>query len=141
MVNEDRVNGDIQVNDMIGERYRVVAQNTDIVTMHKIFYGTCDKIIPTWKSFVKFKFVDITDQFHEPTQNDTWLVIDLNDSLYSNGWIFMKMMEPELTKEIRKYRKITTLANLCRNQIPFKTRIETQGTYISDVINDVVGSY
>jgi hypothetical protein len=126
---------------MIGERYRVVAQNTNIVTMHKIFYGTCDKITPTHKSFVKFKFVDITDQFNEPTKNDKWLVIDLNDSLYSNGWTFMKIMEPELTREIRKYRKIKTLANLCRIQISYQTRLETQGTYISDVINDVVGSY
>ena len=125
---------------MIGKRYRVVAQNTDVVTMHKIFYGTCDKIIPTWKSFVKCKFVDITDQYHEPTQNDKWLLINLNDSLYSNGWIFMKLMEPELSREIQRYNEIRSynvpsLANLCRMQISYKTRIEMQGTYIDDVIN------
>lgn len=122
---------------IVGERYRVVAQNTDILTMHKIFYGTCDKIIPTWKSFVKFKFIDLTDQYHEPMQNDKWLVIDLNDSLYSNGWIFMKLMEPELSREIQGYNKQTTLANLCRSQISYKTRIEMQGTYISDVIERI----
>jgi hypothetical protein len=120
----------------IGERYRVVAQNTDVITSHKIFYGTCDTITPTRRSFVKIKFIDLTNQYHNPMSNSKWIVIDLNDSLYSNGWIFMKLMEPELTREIKRYKKmkIPSLLNLCRKSIPYDTRIEYQGTYISDVI-------
>jgi hypothetical protein len=122
----------------IGERYRIVAQNTDVITSHKIFYGTCDTITPTRRSFVKIKFIDLTNQYHTPLSNDKWIVIDLNDSLYSNGWIFMKLMEPELTREIKRYKKmkIPSLANLCRKSISYKTRIDYQGTFISDVINN-----
>ena len=120
----------------IGERYRVVAQNTEVITLHKIFYGTCDTITPTRRSFVKIKFIDLTNQYHQPMSNSKWIVIDLNDSLYSNGWIFMKLMEPELTREIKRYKKmkIPSLLNLCRKSIPYDTQIEYQGTYIRDII-------
>ena len=122
----------------IGERYRVVAQNTDVITSHKIFYGTCETITPTRRSFVKIKLIDLTNQYHQPMSNSKWIVIDLNDSLYSNGWIFMKLMDPELTREIKRYKKmkIPSLLNLCRKSISYKTRIEYQGTFVYDVINN-----
>ena len=48
----------------------------------------------------------------------------------------MKLMEPELTREIKEHKKmkIPSLLNLCRKSISYKTRIDFQGTYISDVI-------
>jgi hypothetical protein len=120
----------------IGERYRVVAQNTDVIPLNAVFYGTCETITPTGKSFVKIKFIDLTNRYHNPITNPKWIVIDLNDSIYSNGWLLMKLMEPELTREIKKHKqmKIPTLLNLCRNRIPYDTKLEYQGTYISDVI-------
>jgi hypothetical protein len=120
----------------IGERYRVVAQNTDVITSHKIFYGTCNSITPTGRRFVKIKFIDLTNRYHTPMSNVKWIVIDLNDPLYSNGWILMKLMEPELTREIIKYKKmkIPSLLYLCRKSIPYDTQVEYQGTYINDVI-------
>jgi hypothetical protein len=123
----------------IGERYRVVAQNTDVITSHKIFYGTCYSITPTGRRFVKIKFIDLTNRCHNPISNVKWIVIDLNDPLYSNGWILMKLMEPELTREIKRYKKmkIPSLLNLCRKSISNNTRIEYQGTYISDVIEGI----
>ena len=44
-------------------------------------------------------------------------------------------MKPELKREIQKHYKIASLANLCRKHITYKTQIEVQGTFISDVIN------
>jgi hypothetical protein len=50
----------------------------------------------------------------------------------------MQIMKPELAHQICQ-QKIPSLANLCRTHIPYKTRIEMQGTYIDHVINDDVG--
>jgi hypothetical protein len=117
---------------MIGGRYRVVPYDVE----DTIFYGTCKNItkVPIYDKFIKIKFEDITDQYDNVLQDKTILFIHLSDSKYINNWIFMKIMEPELTQEIRRYNKCSTLANMCRKQIPFKTRVEAQGTYINDVI-------
>ena len=122
---------------MIGERYRLVPYDVDEDTT---FFGTCHSItqVPIYDKFIKFNFVDITDKFNELLPDKT-ILYHISDSKYINNWKIMKLMKPELTKEIKGYNKIPTLANLCRNQIPYKTRVEAQGTYIDDVINDVVG--
>jgi hypothetical protein len=126
-------------NHMIGDRYRVVPYDID---EHTTFYGTCYSItqVPIYDKFIKINFEDITDQY-DNTMQDKTILIHTSDSIYINNWKIMKLMNPELTQEIRRYNKCPTLANMCRNLIPYKTRIETQGTYISDVINDVVGSH
>jgi hypothetical protein len=123
---------------MIGERYRLVPYDVDEDTT---FFGTCHSIkqVPIYDKFIKFNFVDITDKFNELLPDKT-ILYHISDSIYINNWKIMKLMKPELTKEICRY-KIPTLANLCRNQISYKTRVDAQGTYISDVINDVVGSH
>jgi hypothetical protein len=116
---------------MVGERYRLVPYDVDEDTT---FFGTCRSItqVPIYDKFIKIKFEDITDQYDNALQDKT-ILYHISDSKYINNWKIMKIMEPELTKEIC-YRKIPTLANLCRKQIPFKTRVDAQGTYISDVI-------
>ena len=119
-------------NHMVGERYRLVPYDVDEDTT---FFGTCNSItqVPIYDKFIKFNFVDITDKFHTPMPNKT-ILYHISDSIYINNWKIMKIMKPELTIEIR-YRKIPTLANLCRSQIPYKTRVDAQGTFIDDVIN------
>ena len=64
---------------------------------------------------------------------EKWCIMDL---LYNNDYIIMQIIKPELAHQIHK-RKIPTLANLCRKSIPYKTRIEIQGTYINDVVGIV----
>ena len=120
---------------MIGERYRLVPYDVDEDTT---FFGTCHSItqVPIYDKFIKFNFVDITDTFNELLPDKT-ILYHISDSKYINNWKIMKLMKPELTREIQRYRKITTLANLCRIKIPYKTRVELQGTYMSDVINDI----
>jgi hypothetical protein len=119
---------------MVGERYRVVPYDEDTT-----FFGTCHSIkqVPIYDKFIKIKFVDIT-KFNELLPDKT-ILYHISDSLYINNCRFMKLMKPELTREIKGYNKIPTLANMCRSKIPYKTHIEIQGTYIIDVINNVVG--
>ena len=120
-------------NHMVGERYRLVPYDVDEDTT---FFGTCHSItqVPIYDKFIKFNFVDITDKFHTPMPNKT-ILYHISDSIYINNWKIMKIMKPELTIEIQEHRKIPTLANLCRSKIPYKTRVEAQGTFIDDVIN------
>jgi len=120
-------------NHMVGERYRLVPYDVDEDTT---FFGTCHSItqVPIYDKFIKFNFVDITDKFNELLPDKT-ILYHISDSIYINNWKIMKIMKPELTIEIQGYNKIPTLANLCRNKIPYKTRIDSQGTYIDDVIN------
>ena len=119
-------------NHMVGERYRLVPYDVDEDTT---FFGTCHSItqVPIYDKFIKFNFVDITDKFNELLPDKT-ILYHISDSKYINNWKIMKIMKPELTKEICRY-KIPTLANLCRNQISYKTRVDAQGTFIDDVIN------
>jgi hypothetical protein len=119
-------------NHMIGERYILVPPILEDTT----FFGTCHSItqVPIYDKFIKFNFVDITDKFNELLPDKT-ILYHISDSIYINNWKIMKIMKPELTIEIQGYNKIPTLANLCRNKIPYKTRIDSQGTYIDDVIN------
>jgi len=116
---------------MIGERYRLVPPILEDTT----FFGTCHSItqVPIYDKFIKINFEDITDQYDNAIPDKT-ILYHISDSIYINNWKIMKLMKPELTREIC-YRKIPTLANMSRNQIPYKTRVEYQGTYISDVIN------
>jgi hypothetical protein len=53
----------------------------------------------------------------------------------------MQMMDYELTCEIKRHKKmeLPSLATLCRKRISYETRVEYQGTFISDLINDDVG--
>ena len=117
---------------MIGERYRLVHYDVD---EDITFFGTCHSIsqVPIYDTFIKIKFEDITDQFNELLPDKT-ILIHTSDSIYINNWKIMKLMKPELTREI-KQGKIPTLANMCRSHIPYQTRLEAQGTYIDDVIN------
>lgn len=119
-------------NHMVGERYRLVPYDVDEDTT---FFGTCHSItqVPIYDKFIKFNFIDITDKFNELLPDKT-ILYHISDSKYINNWKIMKIMKPELTREIC-YRKIPTLANLCRSKIPYKTRVEAQGTFIDDVIN------
>jgi hypothetical protein len=122
---------------MIGERYRLVHYDVDEDTT---FFGTCHSIsqVPIYDTFIKIKFEDITDQFNELLPDKT-ILIHTSDSIYINNWKLMKLIKPELSREIQQNNEIPTLANLCRSKIPYKTRIELQGTYINDVINYIVG--
>jgi hypothetical protein len=121
---------------MIGERYRLVHYDVDEDTT---FFGTCHSIsqVPIYDTFIKIKFEDITDQFNELLPDKT-ILIHTSDSIYINNWKIMKLMKPELTREICQYNeiqgKIPTLANMCRRHIPYQTRLEAQGTYIDDLI-------
>ena len=117
----------------IGERYKVSNHPNNIFTQYPTFYGTC-QCFTTDGRFIRVQFINLKNYFHEPMPYEKWCLIDLCNYDY----ICMRMMNPEIAKEIHRY-KIPTLANLCRSHIPFKTRIEAQGTYIDDVINDVVG--
>ena len=129
-------------NHMIGQRYRVAPYDVDEDTT---FYGTCHSItqVPIYDTFIKINFEDITDKYDNAFPDKT-ILFHISESKYINNWKIMKLMKPELTREIQRYNeihgKIPTLANLCRRKIPYKTRVELQGTYMSDVINDVVGS-
>ena len=121
----------------IGERYRVVPPNILKQIGETVFYGTCHSItsVPIYERFIKVQFIDLTDKFHEPLPENKTMVVDLI-SIYPDDWRFMKMMEPELTSEIKGHTnmKIPSLANLCRTHIPYDTQVEYQGTYINDLI-------
>jgi hypothetical protein len=114
----------------IGERYKVC--NNNLFISSPTFYGTC-RCVSNHENgrFTRIQFTNLTNYFHEPMPYEKWCLIDLHNPY---DYIFMKIMKPELAHQIRQ-RKIPTLANLCRSHIPYKTRIEIQGTYIDDVIN------
>ena len=116
----------------IGARYKVRTNNVFI--SGPTFYGTC-QCISTHENgrFIRVQFTNLTNYFHEPMPYEKWCVMDL---LYNNDYIIMQIMKPDLAHQIHK-RKIPTLANLCRKSIPYKTRIEIQGTYINDVVGIV----
>lgn len=123
-------------NHMIG--HRVVPYDVD---EHTTFYGTCHSItqVPIYGNFIKINFEDITDQY-DNTFPDKTILFHISESKYINNWKIMKLMKPELRREIQRYNeiqcnKIPTLANLCRSKIPYKTRVELQGTYMSDVVS------
>jgi len=128
----------------VGGRYKVVRPNIFAFgsTKESTFYGTCNIItsVPLFHKFVRVQFIDVEDHLNEPIQYHKMLTLDII-SIRPHDWRFMKMMEPELTHEIRQYKKnkIHTLANLCRQRIPYDTHVEYQGTFISDLINDDVG--
>ena len=126
----------------IGERYRIVPSNILKQIGETIFYGTCQHItsVPIYERFIKIQFIDLTDQFHEPLQENKTMVVDLITA-YPTDYAFMQMMDYELTCEIKRHKKmeIPSLATLCRNCISYDTRVESQGTFISDLINNDVG--
>ena len=61
-----------------------------------------------------FSFLSSISEFLE----SILLLINLNDSLYSNGWIFMKLMEPELSREIQRYNEAMRQMNSAQRFIP-----------------------
>ena len=123
----------------VGERYKVVRPNIFAIGPIKssTFYGTCNSItpVPLFHKFLRVEFIDVEDHLNEPIQYHKILTVDII-SIRPNDWRFMKMMEPELIREIRGHKKmeIPSLANLCRQRIPYDTQVECQGTYINDLI-------
>jgi hypothetical protein len=115
----------------IGERYKVRSHPNNLITQYPTFYGIC-QCVSTHENgrFIRVQFTHLTNYFNEPMPYEKWCLIDL----YVYDYIFMQIMKPEISQEIHRY-KIPTLANLCRSHIPFKTRIETQGTYIYDLMS------
>ena len=115
----------------IGERYKVSNHPNNIFTSYPTFYGTCQNFtVHEDGRFIHVQFIHLTNYFHEPMPYEKWCIMDL---LYNNDYIIMQIMKPELAHQIHRY-KIPTLANLCRAKIPFKMRIEAQGTYLDDII-------
>jgi hypothetical protein len=121
----------------IGERYRIIPPNIYKQIGETVFYGTCHRItsVPIYDRFIKVRFIKLTDQFHEPLQENKTMVVDIITAR-SDDYAFMRMMDYELTREIKRHKKmkIPSLANLCRKRISYDARVEYQGTYISDVI-------
>ena len=121
----------------IGERYRIVPSNILKQIGETIFYGTCQHItsVPIYERFIKIQFIDLTDQFHEPLQENKTMVVDLITA-YPTDYAFMQMMDYELTCEIKGHKqiKIPSLSYLCRKHIPYDMKVEYQGTYINDII-------
>jgi hypothetical protein len=126
----------------IGERYRIVPPKIYTQNAQTIFYGTCHRItyIPIYERFIKVQFIDLTNQFHEPLPETKTIVVNLITE-QPTDYVFMKMMDYELTCEIKGYKKckIPTLATLCRKNISYEARLEYQGTYINDLINNDIG--
>ena len=121
----------------IGERYRVIPPNIYKQIGETVFYGTCHRIssVPIYERFIKVEFIDLTDQFHEPLSEDKTLVVDFITAR-PDDYGFMKLLNYDLSCDIvwHKKMKIPSLAHLCRKRISYDTRVEYQGTYISDVI-------
>jgi hypothetical protein len=123
----------------VGERYKVVRPIIFAIGPIKesTFYGTCNSITPSpmFHKFLRVQFIDVEDHLNEPIQYHKILTVDII-SIRPNDWRFMKLMEPKLTIEIKRYNKmkIPSLANLCRKYIPYDTHVEYQGTYINDLI-------
>jgi len=120
---------------IIGERYKVISHPYNIFITCAPFYGTCQHFtIHENGRFCRVQFINMSNLDHEPIPYEKWCLIDLNNKY---DLMFMRIMKPSLKDQIRQ-PKIPTLANMCRVRIPYETRIELQGTYIDDVINDVV---
>jgi hypothetical protein len=123
----------------VGERYKVVRPILFAFgpTKESTFYGTCHTIspVPLFNKFLRVQFIDVEDHLNEPVQYHKMMIVDII-SIHPNDWRFMRMMEPELTREIKGHKKIEipSLSNLCRKCIPYDTRVECQGTFISDLI-------
>jgi hypothetical protein len=123
----------------VGERYKVVRPILFAIgpTIESTFYGTCNSItpVPLFNKFLRVEFIDVEDHLNEPIQYHKILTVDII-SIRQNDWRFMRMMDYELTREIKGHKKmgIPSLASLCRKRIPYDTQIECQGTYISDMI-------
>jgi hypothetical protein len=126
----------------IGERYRIVPPRIYTQIGETVFYGTCHRItsVPIYERFIKVQFINLTDQFHEPLPENKTMVVDLITA-HPSDYGFMKLMDYELTCEIKRHKKmeIPSLANLCRKLISYETRVEYQGTFINDLINNDVG--
>jgi len=120
----------------VGGRYKVVRPILFGLTKEITFYGTCLSITtaPLFNQFIRVQFIDLTDQFHEPWPHKM-MMFDII-SIKPHDWRFMKLMEPELMREIKVHKKmgVPSLANLCRKRIPYDTHVEYQGTFIYDVI-------
>ena len=123
----------------VGERYKVVRPILFAFgpTIESTFYGTCNSIttVPLFHKFLRVQFIDVEDHLNEPIQYHKMMTLDII-SIRPNDWRFMRMMEPELIREIHQYKKmeIQSLANLCRKRISYDTQVEYQGTHISDII-------
>ncbi len=123
----------------VGERYKVVRPILFAIgpTIESTFYGTCNSItsVPMFSKFLRVQFIDVEDHLNQPIQYHKMMIVDII-SIRPNDWRFMRMMEPELTREIKEHKKIEipSLASLCRKSIPYNTQVECQGTYISDII-------
>ena len=120
---------------IIGERYKVISHPYNIFITCAPFYGTCHHFsIHENGRFCRVQFTNLTSCFYEPIPYEKWCLIDLNNKY---DLMLMRIMKPELSSQIHQ-RKIPTLANMCRSKMPYKTRLEAQGTYIDYIINDVV---
>ena len=123
----------------VGERYKVVRPIIFALgpTKESTFYGTCHSItpVPMFNNFLRVQFIDVEDHLNEPIQYHKIMMVDII-SINPNNWRFMKMMELELTREIKEHNKmkIPSLANLCRTRIPYDTHLEYQGTFIYELI-------
>jgi hypothetical protein len=123
----------------VGGRYKVVRPILFAIgpTKESTFYGTCHSItpVPMFNKFLRVQFIDVEDHLNEPIQYHKILTVDII-SIRTNDWRFMKMMEPELSREIKIHKKmeIPSLANLCRKRISYDTQVECQGTYINVLI-------
>ena len=123
----------------VGERYKVVRPIIFALgpTKESTFYGTCHSIttVPMFHKFLRVQFIDVEDHLNEPCSHHKIMMVDII-SIKPHDWRFMRMMEPELTREIKGHKKmgIPSLASLCRKRISYDTRVECQGTYINDVI-------
>ena len=125
----------------IGKRYKVVRPILFAIgpTKESTFYGTCHTIspVPMFNKFLRVQFIDVEDHLNQPIQYHKRMIVDII-SIHPNDWRFMRIMEPELTREIKGHKKIKikmpSLASLCRKSIPYDTRVECQGTCISDLI-------
>ena len=120
---------------IIGERYKVISHPYNIFITCAPFYGTCRHFtIYENGRFCRVQFINMSSLDNETIPYEKWCLIDLNNKY---DLMFMRIMKTSLKHQICQ-PKIPTLANMCRSQIPYETRIELQGTYIDDVINDVV---
>ena len=123
----------------VGERYKVVRPILFAIgpTIESTFYGTCNSItpVPLFNKFLRVQFIDVEDHLNEPIQYHKILTVDII-SIRPNDWRFMKLMKPDLIREIKEHKKIeiASLANLCRKHIPYDTQVEYQGTYMNELI-------
>ena len=123
----------------VGERYKVVRPILFGFgpTKESMFYGTCNSIttVPIFNKFIRVQFIDVVDYLNEPCEYHKTMIVDII-SINPNDWRFMKIMDPQLTSEIKGHKqiKIPSLSYLCRKHIPYDMKVEYQGTYINDII-------